>query len=382
MEPLGQSQVLAYLERLSPKHKIHLISFEKHTDISVSGELSRMEERLKHAGIAWHRLCYHKRPTGLATAYDILRGILTGLRVVKTNKADIIHARSYVPSVIALALKKLTGAKYIFDMRGFWADERVDGGIWPEGGRLYRVAKWFERKFLLNTDHIVSLTNSAVAEIKTFGYLGGKMPPVTVIPTCVDLDKFVLRRGGGSDKFVLGYVGSAGTWYLFEYVVDAFKILLSHNPGAYLVVVNRGEQEYIRKILERSGISPDRYEVKAVNHAAVPIEMSRMDAGVFFIRPQYSKQASAPTKLGEFLACGIPCISNTGVGDMTDVLRSNNVGIAIDGFSSHELESGIIRLISLAGETGMAQQCREVAKSHFSLIQGVKSYDEIYRGLL
>ena len=32
LEPLGQSQVLSYLEGLSNKRKIYLISFEKSTD--------------------------------------------------------------------------------------------------------------------------------------------------------------------------------------------------------------------------------------------------------------------------------------------------------------------------------------------------------------
>jgi hypothetical protein len=34
--------------------------------------------------------------------------------------------------------------------------------------------------------------------------------------------------------------------------------------------------------------------------------MNSMNAGVFFINPFYSKIASAPTKLGEFLGCGVP----------------------------------------------------------------------------
>ena len=33
--------------------------------------------------------------------------------------------------LMALPAKRMTGAKLLFDMRGFWADERVDGGLWP-----------------------------------------------------------------------------------------------------------------------------------------------------------------------------------------------------------------------------------------------------------
>ena len=83
-------------------------------------------------------------------------------RQVLRHHLRIVHARSYVAAVMALALKRLTGAKFVFDMRGFWADERIDGGLWPRDGRMYRVAKWFERRFLLNADHVVSLTHTDV----------------------------------------------------------------------------------------------------------------------------------------------------------------------------------------------------------------------------
>src|SRR5690606_34108279 len=127
----------------------------------------------------WHPQRYHKRFSVLATLWDITVGIVVGLRLVRRHGLGIVHARSYVSSAMALVIKRLAGAKYIFDMRGFWADERVDGGLWPRDGRIYRVAKWFERRFLLNADHVVSLTRAAVRIMQGFDYLQGRMPPMT-----------------------------------------------------------------------------------------------------------------------------------------------------------------------------------------------------------
>src|SRR5262249_29904281 len=142
---------------------------------------------------------------------------LTGLFLVWRYRLQLLHARSYVASVMALAIKRLTGAAFIFDMRGFWADERVDGGLWSREGRLYRIAKGFERRFLLSADHVVSLTQAGVREIQRFPYLVHRMPPVTVIPTCADLSRFRPSHACAPEgDFVLGYVGSAGTWYLFQ----------------------------------------------------------------------------------------------------------------------------------------------------------------------
>jgi len=227
LEPLGQSQVLRYLERLSSGRKIVLISFEKPDDWQQVERREALRAQIRAAGMIWMPLRYHKRPSALATAYDIAQGLGVAAWAVVRHRVRIVHARSYVPSVMALALKKLFRLKFIFDMRGFWADERVDGGLWPAGGRLYRVAKWFERHFLLNADCVVSLTRAAVDEMRTFPYLQGRMPRFEVITTCADLDLFKpaqdqLQAWQPGGVFTLGYVGSVGVWYLFDETLRCF----------------------------------------------------------------------------------------------------------------------------------------------------------------
>ena len=380
LEPLGQSQVLAYLKRLAVDRCIHLISFEKAADWANTTERERIAQDIASAGIVWHPLRYHKRPSALATLWDIACGITVGLGLVVRHRLGIVHARSYVSSVIALALKRLTGVKYLFDMRGFWADERVDGGLWPRSGRMFRVAKGFERRFLLAADHVVSLTQAAVYEMQRFDYLQGHMPPVTVIPTCADLTRFTpMPRERDGAGFVLGYVGSAGTWYLFDEVAACFAQLLRLQPDARLLIVNRGEHDYILGRLAAAGVPDAAVELTTATHAEVPRQMTRMDAGIFFIKPVFSKQASAPTKLGEFLGCGIPCLGNAGVGDMADVLEGEQVGVALKSFDEASLTEGLKKLLQLAHDPATRARCVASAERHFSLDEGVARYAAVYQ---
>lgn len=380
LEPLGQSQVLAYLKRLADGRRIHLISFEKADDWANTTERARIAQDIAAAGIVWHPLRYHKRPTALATAWDIGCGIALGLWLVLRYRLAHVHARSYVPSVMALALKRLTGVKFLFDMRGFWADERVDGGLWPRTGRMFRVAKGFERRFLLAADHVVSLTKAAVCEMQRFDYLQGRMPPVTVIPTCADLTRFTpLPRERDGAGFVLGYVGSAGTWYLFDEVAACFGQLLRLQPDARFLIVNRGEHAYILERLAAAGVPDAAVELTTATHAEVPRQMARMDAGVFFIKPVFSKQASAPTKLGEFLGCGIPCLGNAGVGDMAEVLEGEQVGVALKSFDEASLTAGLKKLLQLAHDPATRARCVASAERHFSLDEGVARYAAVYQ---
>ena len=383
LEPLGQSQVLAYLKRLAVGRCIHLISFEKPEDWAHEAERARIAQDIAGAGIVWHPLRYHKQPSALATLWDIACGIGLGLWLVLRHRLRIVHARSYVASVMALTIKRLTGAKYLFDMRGFWADERVDGGLWPRSGRMFRVAKGFERRFLLGADHVVSLTQAAVRELQRFDYLQGRMPPVTVIPTCADLTRFspmYRERDGGS--FVLGYVGTVGTWYLFDEVATCFAQLLRMQPDARFLIVNRGEHAYIRERLAAAGVPDAAVELTTATHAEMPRQMARMDAGVFFIKPVFSKQASAPTKLAEFLGCGIPCLGNAGVGDMAEVLEGERVGVALKSFDEASLNEGLQQLLLLAQDPATRDRCVVSAERYFSLDEGVQRYADIYHKLL
>lgn len=382
LEPLGQSQVLAYLKRLAVSNRIHLISFEKSNDWANLVERERIAHDLATVGIRWHPLRYHKHPTAIATAWDIVRGIALGLMLVMLHRLDVVHARSYVASVMALALKRITRIKYVFDMRGFWADERVDGNLWPRTGRMYRIAKWFEKRFLLAADHVVSLTHAAVNEMQRFPYLQGHMPPVTVIPTCADLVRFRPIKGVQQTGFIMGYVGSAGTWYEFDATVACFAELLRLKPDAHILIVNRNEHDYIRERLTAGGVALAAVELVSANPVEVPMLLARMHASIFFIKPVFSKQASAPTKLAELLGSGIPCLANSGVGDMAEILEGEQVGVAINDFSLQSIRDGLIGLFELVETPGIKDQCVAAAQKHFSLDEGVRRYAQLYRSLV
>ena len=383
LEPLGQSQVLSYLLKLAVDHNIILLSYEKGGDWNDSTQRKALANEIARAGIRWVPLRYHKSPSSLATAYDIVIGFCISFYLALINNIKIVHARSYVPSVIALSLKKVFGLKFVFDMRGFWADERVDGCLWPKDGRLYCVAKGFERWFLLNADRVVSLTQAAVEEMRCFPYLQARMPRFEVITTCADLDLFKPDASEQSTQkddrpFTLGYVGTVGVWYLFDETLQCFKLLRQVIKDARLHILNRGDHAYIREWLNYHQIDTEAVRLEVTDHAGVACAMCLMDAGVFFIKPVYSKISSAPTKLGEFLGCGVPCLSNAGVGDMSSILDGEQVGVVLRDFSEKSMRDAVAKLLDLTRHPEIKNRCRDVALKYFSLDNGVRVYERIY----
>lgn len=381
LEPLGQSQVLAYLEQLAKERPIHLLSFEKSGDWARDEQRVAVAERIHAAGIHWHPRRYHKHPSSLATVWDIGWGALSAAWLVFRHGLRIIHARSDVPALMAWLVTRVTPVKFLYDMRGFWVDERVDGGLWPHDGILFRVGKWFERRFLLNADHVVVLTHAATRELGKYPFLDGRMPPLTVIPTCADLQRFKPAPTEAGPGFVLGYVGTAGTWYRFDALVMCFNILRGFKPDARLLIINRNEHDLIRERLETGGVPRELVELRAAMPEEVPHQMARMHATAFFIKQAFSKRASAPTKLAEFLGCGIPCLTNTGVGDMAEIIEKELVGVAVRGFEADDMRAGVERFLTLLRDPKVGERCRNAAIRHFSLERGVEQYLNIYREL-
>src|SRR4030095_1911527 len=109
----------------------------------------------------------------------------------------MVHCRSYVAADVGLQLKKKYGTKFFFDMRGFWADEKKDGGSWntanPFYEKVYSYYKKKEAEYLQNADYIISLTEAGRKEMLQWSYYNPNVP-LQVIPCCADLDLFSLTN--------------------------------------------------------------------------------------------------------------------------------------------------------------------------------------------
>ncbi|MDD5618279.1 MAG: glycosyltransferase, partial [Candidatus Omnitrophica bacterium] len=126
MEPLSQSQVLAYLKKLAKDYGIYLVTYEKPSDWHNTENRKRIKDAVSSAGINWFPLRYHKTPRLSATLYDLAIGFLLCIYLVLRYRIKIAHGRNTVPSILAFFMKKIFGIRFIFDYRGFWADERKE----------------------------------------------------------------------------------------------------------------------------------------------------------------------------------------------------------------------------------------------------------------
>lgn len=378
-DPLGQSQIIPYVLGLSALgYQFTIISFEKRKTSAESHQ--QVQTLLTSHRVVWLPLTYTKRPPILSTLWDIFKLWRALITLHKKKPIQLVHCRSYITALAGMRFKKKTGVPFLFDMRGFWADERVEGNIWNIKNPLLRIVynyfKRQEKRFWHQADHIISLTENAQQEIVDLGV----RTPITVIPTCVDLQHFDLQKlpvdnrikqrnnlGIATDAYLLVYAGSWGTWYLTDEIIHFFQVLQQKKNNAHLLILSPDAVNI------REAIKPFVTHRKAVR-ADMPGLLASADASVFFIKPSYSKKASSATKLGELLAMQLPVVTNGGWGDIQGY---NGTGIMV-------LPNTSVENLTL-GAQWLLQSNPDWPNSHLeklSLTHGVKQYQSVYTKLL
>jgi glycosyltransferase involved in cell wall biosynthesis len=394
-EPLGQSQVLAYLQGLSVigLYKFTVISFE-HPEYFKRNKES-IERSCADADIEWHPLPYEKINPVLATIKRVLAIKKKAFLLHNKKSFDLVHCRSYRASLIGLWLKQKKGVPFIFDMRGFWADERIEGGIWNLKNPVYRfLFAYFKRKekvLLRKADGIVSLTENAKNEILKWK-LTGQPLPISVIPCCVDIELFnpsvilpeeqeALRNDLNilPENEVISYLGSLGTWYLLDEMLQFFACWYKQNNGAIILFITN---ETAVSILSKSAlykIPESAIRIISVKRVQVPLALSLSKYSLFFIKPSFSKKASSPVKQGEIMAMGIPVICNSKVGDTDKIVFQYHSGYVVNQLEPGGFENEIKKICLQNYDN---KEIQKGAQSYFSLEKGVQLYHQVYQDIL
>lgn len=377
LEPLGYSQVFEYLKRLSKEHSVHttLISFEKAKDLDDRARLREIQSQCAAVDINWIPLRYHKNPPVLSTLWDLSVGFVRLILLVLSKRPDVLHARSTTAALPVAFAALVTKTPWVFDLRGFWALERVESGIWKRKGVLYYLTRALEIAFYHHAAALIVLTeNGKKALTQRFS----RLPSIYVISTCTAVERFQvigenepITRSG---RIVVGYLGTTGNWYDFEATTRFFE-RLSKTQNAEIRIRTRDIVPERVKILANVSVSPILPE-------NVPAEIAQWSFSVFFIRPTEAKRASQPTRLAEFLASGIPVLTNRGYGDVTEIVEHHRVGVLTDyPVSDEEIDRAIVAMNELLADRELKARCRHLAEEQYSLQVATESLLLVYESI-
>lgn len=381
-DPLGQSQVLAYLSRINKEKGVEydIITFDKPNNFAKNS--GRVNDILKTTSIQWHSLQYHKSPPILSTVYDLREGWKKIKELYKKNSYDVVHCRGYMSAILGQKAKKKYGTKFIFDMRGWWPDEKLESGLWDKAvfKPVYNYFKRKEKQFFEESDISVSLTYAGKKEIVENFHQ--KEDKIGVIPTCVDFDVFkafqqdtrdAVRKNLNIplDAYVVIYSGSIGANYPPKDIIKMFMAIPSQQ-NKYLLILSKDDKNLILNAAKELN-SNIEIRFASAEYSEVHKYLHASDIGIILYKMAFSTIGRSPTKLGEYWACGIPAISLKGIGDLDYIAEKyNNVGLVL-------LDNDFKLNRSLAIED--KDVLRKNAISYFDINSGVNFYYDLFQKL-
>ena len=373
MEPLGESQVLKYLLKISSKYNIYLISFEKSSDIQNAQKFKDFKKICSANHIKWKPLKYSKFIKYISSIKNIFNLFFQSFIILITRNINIVHIRSYMPGIALLPLKKLFKFSLVFDMRGLWADEKVDRLGWKKNQLKYKFFKFLETKLLKQSQSIISLTNGLKDYLIAQGYDESK---ITTIRTCVDLEMFYPINNYNKDTSIdLGYLGSTDTAYDILPVLELFEQILRIRQNIKLKIFTKSDPKVIYKLARKIGIDSKFLNIRFCNREDLNVAINELNAILFYLKPSFSLLASMPTKIGESLGCNVPVVCNTFNEDIKQLMNKNNVGQLIE-FNNTNKET--LRVLDFIDSYKNQSACRDLAKNEFNLDQGAQKISDIY----
>ena len=388
-DPLGQSQVLSYIVHLSTSYSFDIVGFEK--PLVYKKQKKNINNIINGLDIKWLPLVYHKKPPILSTIYDFYKGWLVVKREGDKYNYDLIHCRSSSIGNIALAAKKRYKSKLLFDMRGWWADEKKESGLWDSiiFFPIYSYFKKLERKLFSESDYTISLTKSGYNEIinrnlKTSATLA-------IIPTCVNFDVFKpydsdircnIRSELGIEKeeVVILYSGSFGGNYETGIIVNLYQAAIRIQGKSKILLITHTDKKQILSEMIIKGVPPEDTIVINSNYEDVYLYLMAGDVGVINYKKSFSTVGRSPTKMGEYWSCGLPIVSKSNTADVDYlVAKYKDSGFIIETETNDEYDEIINNLLM---KKINKELLREYSIDYFDLKNGVISYNNIYKKCL
>ncbi|MFT5433029.1 MAG: glycosyltransferase involved in cell wall biosynthesis [Myxococcota bacterium] len=298
-------------------------------------------------------------------------------RVSIERKYDLVVARSLVPAASVLATP-WARRRFVFDADGLAADERLDFAGWSAQGFKYRMARAVESAALRQATVTMTRTHAAKEVLLA---RGGRERDIIVAPNGSDESRFAplssLERnrlrsqyGFSPNDLVVVYCGTIGPQYRPDLMAAFVGRLREVAKGEVRLVVLSSAVDQGLEIGRLAGLKPESVVARSVAPAEVAPFLGAADVGLAFREPAPSQCAVSPIKVGEYVLCGTPVVTNSGVGDL-DAMLGDDLGLVAATPTAAAVQELAERF---AARSFDREQVRSAGLRQFSLNVAVDGY--------
>jgi colanic acid biosynthesis glycosyl transferase WcaI len=238
-----------------------------------------------------------------------------------------------------LLIRKVFRTHWIMDIRDLWIDASISLGFIQRESLFERMARKFEAICLEQADLIAVTTKEIGRRISPQEEIRRK---VFLLPNGVDTITFQPEDVPKQGQII--YAGNVGHAQDLEQVVLSLREVNAIRPLTLNIVGGGDIAEHLREFVTREGLEEYVIFSGPVDRDAIPRILSASLIGIAPLKKMESLEYAAPTKVYEYMACGVPFLG-CGNGEITTLAHESGAGIIADN-TPHSIASAILSLLS------------------------------------
>jgi hypothetical protein len=363
--------MLEYLRTIVKSQGVHfqLITFEQSHYALTNHEVRREKALLKKEGIIWFPQFYRGgKFIVIKKVIEIINVVMLVGRLKYQYNIQFIFSFANIAASIGIFCSRLFSIPMLVYCYEPHSDYLVELGIWQRSSLKYRISKFIEIYAGKNADYVLASTKYVVDllyDIKAKG-------KVIRAPVSVNENSFVFKPGGREkvrrayrigNRKVLLYLGKFGYLYYNHEIAELCKTLDEHIKNMFFLIVTPNDNNSVQKMLQDVGLSSDSYAVTGnLSYEEVKDYISSADIGLSGVPPTPAQKYRSPTKVAEYLLCGLPYITCKGVSEDDIYASEKNVGVVLESFNRKDVIEKLndINVILSEEKESLRSKCRKV----------------------
>jgi hypothetical protein len=384
-DPLFKGNLYQHLsiESKKKRFKFIIISFEQNDYQLSKNEECKLKKELLDLNMLWYPLKWHSgRFIIFKKFYDGINALLLVLKLHFKFKPKVIISLGTIAGSFSYILKSFFSYKHFAYQHEPHSEFMLDFGIWKGNSPSYRLLKYFENKTAKSAEIISTGTDFMVDRLKQERVKG----LLFKLPSCANDTLFNINESKRIEvRNILGltdthkafiYVGKFGGIYYKDEIFEVIGELNRLIEDFFIIILSPNDSNWIKSMLDRQNIN--HYHVNKVPYEKVYEYLNASDMGISAIPGLPSQKFRSPIKVGEYLLCGLPYITNEGVSEDAIIAEKFNVGVVLNDFTIREVR-GKIQNINLLLKGQLKPNFRDLGYKYRGLSNYQPTLDRIFK---
>jgi len=267
-----------------------------------------------------------------------------------TKKVDIVIGTSpqFFTVISSWALAKIKRVPFIFELRDIWPASITAVNAMRSGWLIHLLEK-LELFLYHQSDLIICVTQSFKLDLQRRGVPRQKIKVITngvnlaqynhLPEKDLELSELYNLKG----KFVAGYIGTLGMAHALNTIIEAAILLKKFENIKILLVGGGSDRSRLVEMVKARNLSNVLIIERQPKEKMQKI-LSLCDLSIVSLKDTPLFSSVIPSKIFESMAMGIPILMSTPIGEATEIIQENKVGIVIPPENPISLSQAILDL--------------------------------------